>query len=577
MIRGSAIAYCLVFAQLPLVAPVASAQPVKRFTLVATPSTIEVEPGRRVGAWTYNARLPGPVIRVTEGDRLRVTFVNNTPDVSSIHWHGIQLPSGMDGVPSISRPAVEPGQEFTYDFVARPAGTHMFHSHAKFQMDRGLYGALIIDRKGGGDPYHNREYTLVLDDLLAGTPTPGRAPVYADYLINGRTSAGQVPLSVNAGDKVRLRFINASAGTNYAVAIDGHRMTVTHTDGHPVRPVVVDALPIGIGERYDVLIDARNPGVWSIAGAALRSRGATLVRAVLAYTGSTQPAPSASYVPPFLSSGRLLSYSQLASATAVSPIKTVPDRVHDLTLSGGMMNYVWTINGQAYPNAAPLAARRGDAVRMVLRNRSMHDHPMHVHGHVFRLLNTAGGNTAPPVKDTLLVPRGMMAGRIDVEMEADNPGNWAFHCHQLYHAEAGMFRLITYQYGDADGDGLGDGVDLDPLSAYPVLLSDGLAQGYRLGSTMRLDAQWKPAQAVEFFAGLEATPVGLGPLGTLWLSPFFALGRKVTDATGYARLPVSIPTASVLRGARLGFQALAAHDTLLPRARLSTLAIVTLK
>ncbi len=567
------IGTCLV----ALVAPLLPAQAPKRFRLVAAPGTISIEPGRSVGAWTYNGQLPGPTLRVTEGDRVQITFVNNTPDVSIVHWHGLQIPSGMDGVPGISRPAVEPGQEFTYDFIARPAGTHMFHSHSRFQMDRGLYGALIIDPKNGGDPRFDREYTVVLDDWLSGAPVAGRDPVYSTYLINGKTSVGQAPLRAKLGDRIRLRFINASSGTNYVVALDGHPMTVTHTDGHLVRPVTVDAIPIGIGERYDVIVNANNTGAWSIAAAGLRNRSRTLVRAILAYDGSTAPIPSPTYVPPFLSSGRLLSYSQLASASPVPPISLSPNRTHDLTLAGGMMSYVWTINAQAYPAAPPLPVQAGESVRMILRNRSMHDHPMHIHGHVFRLLNTAGGTTAPPVKDTVLVPRGMMSGAIHVETIADNPGNWAFHCHHLYHSEAGMFRLVQYVNGDADADGLADGDDLDPLSAYPVLATDALGQGYRVGTITRLDVQWRPGEVVDFFVGLESPPVHLGLLGRLELWPFVGVGRAVVDQTRYARVPLAIPNATALRGVRVAFQAVATHATLSPGARISTRGVVVVR
>jgi hypothetical protein len=207
----------------------------------------------------------------------------------------------------------------------------------------------------------------------------------------------------------------------------------------------------------------------------------------------------------------------------------------------------------------------------------MHDHPIHIHGHVFRLLNTAGGVSAPPVKDTVLVPRGMMSGQVEVEFVADNPGNWAFHCHHLYHAEAGMFRLVQYVNGDADGDDLQDATDLDPLSAYPVMMTDALGQGYGIGSTIRLEAQWKPGQSVDFFLGTEVPPIDLGPVGRVALWPFAFIGRATVDPTQAARLLLAIPNVTALRGARIGVQALAAHDRLSPGARISTLAIVTIK
>jgi len=547
-----------------------------RITLVAATGKVEIEPGKKVDAWMYDGRLPGPVIRVKEGEQLTVRFINRTPEPSTIHWHGLPVPLGMDGVPGVSRPAVEPGQEFTYTFTARPSGTYFFHSHARLQLDRGLYGVLIIEPKKGVDPHFDRDYLVVLDDCLAGPPVPGQDPRYAAYLITGKTSLGQTPLPVKKGEKVRLRFVNASAGTNYVVAVDGHPMTVTHADGRPVKPVPAEAIPIGAGERYDVIVDATNPGVWSIAAADYMQRGVTLVRAVLAYDGSTQPVPSPAYVPPSLQSGKLLTYAQLASAVPVPPIKAAPDRRHDLTL-GLMHGYVWTINGQSFPAAAPLAVRSGEAVRMSMRNMTMHEHPMHIHGHFYRLLNTAGGATAPPMKDTVLVPRGMMS-RIEVEFLADNPGNWAYHCHHLYHAESGMFRLLEYENSDADRDGLADGQDLDPLSPYPVLATNPQGQGFRTGTTMGLEAQWKGGETVLFFLGPLLEPaLGLGELGMLHLMPFVSIGAGPTQGDNMARFPVPIPSAPQLKGQRIGFQAAATHSTLSPGIRLSTRAIVTVQ
>jgi hypothetical protein len=300
------------------------------------------------------------------------------------------------------------------------------------------------------------------------------------------------------------------------------------------------------------------------------------VRAVLAYEGSTQPIPSPSHVPPQLKSGKLLTYAELASAVPVPPIKSVPDRRHDLTL-GVMHGYVWTINGQAFPAAAPLAVQAGEAVRMTMRNMTMHEHPMHIHGHFYRLLNTAGGTTAPPMKDTVLVQRGMMT-RIEVEFLADNPGNWAFHCHHIYHAESGMFRLVEYQNGDADRDGISDGGDLDPLSPYPVLATNPQGQGFRTGTTMGLEAQWKGGETVLFFLGPLLEPsIGLGDLGVLHLMPFALIGGRPTQGDNMARFTIPIPAVPQLKGQRIGFQSAATHATLAPGIRLSTRAIVTVQ
>ncbi len=544
-------------------------------TITAAPGTVQLAPGLTGSGWLYNGTLPGPVIRVTEGQVLRARFINNLPEESTIHWHGVPLPLGMDGVPGITRPAVQPGQEFTYEFVAQPAGTYFFHPHVGLQLDRGLYGVLIVDPVTPPSPPPSREYVIVLDDWLAGAPIAGQEPSYQTWLINGKTSAGQAPLQVSQGETVRLRFVNASAGTHYVVALDGHPMTVTHTDGQPVVPLAVQALPIGAGERYDVLVTADNPGTWSLAAADLTNRSVTRVRAIVNYAGSTQPVPSPAFVPPWLATGTLLSYAQLAALGPVQPISPAPSRTYPINLQGGMMNYVWTINGQAFPNVTPLQVQTGESVRLNMSNFTTHRHPMHIHGHFFRLLGTSGGTAAPVVKDTVLVPPGTMMGGgspVAVEFLADNPGNWAFHCHQLYHAEAGMMTLVQYVNGDQDQDGLANALDLDPLSAYPVLTADGLSGGFAHGTSVELALQWPAGASVWFFLGQElGTPVSWGSLGLQRLDPFVQLGSSVAGASHVASLPIPIPNDPALAGFIAPLQALATHPTLPPGLRASTL------
>jgi FtsP/CotA-like multicopper oxidase with cupredoxin domain len=545
-------------------------------TLTAAPGTVEIAPGQTVAGWFYDGRLPGPALRAKEGETVRVRLRNRLPEPTTIHWHGLPVPSGMDGVPHASRPAIQPGQEFTYTFPASPAGTYFFHPHVGLQLDRGLYGTLIVV-PAAGDPPFDREHLIVLDDWLAGPPLPGQDPVYATWLLNGRTSLGQAALDVRRGEQVRLRFVNASAATHYAVAVDGHPMTVTHADGRPVRPVVVDALSLGAGERYDVMISADRPGAWSVAAAGVAARGTTLVRGVLVYEGSPQPWPAPAYVPPALRNGSLLTYAQLASA-APSPVSPNPARVHDLALAGGMSPYVWTIGGQAFPNATPLAVQSGEIVQMDLTNRTMAWHPMHLHGHFFRLLGTAGGTTHAPLKDTVLVPAGMMAGPVRFQFLADNPGNWAFHCHMIYHGEAGMMRLLEYVNGDADRDGIPDGKDLDPLSAYPVTMSDDQGGRYAPGTRVDLLAQWRAGEVVLFhLGGIRRTALDLGLLGTLALEPAFFAGAAVAGPAHVALLSLGIPLDPALVGLRAGNQCVATHATLAPGARLSTLDVVTVR
>ena len=443
---------------------------VREHALEAAPIQFEVG-GRKVQTWGYQGSVPGPEIRLTEGDTLRVKVLNRLPVDTTIHWHGLPVPNAMDGVPHITQPPIKSGEEFTYEFVVPTAGTYVYHSHVGLQLDRGLYGPLIVEPKKEALEY-DREYVLLLDDWLdgiGGTPEdmlkvlqasgggmmgggmmggrgqggsgPSGAVDYPLYLINGRAPNEPDTLNVRRGEKARFRLINPSGETTFRFAVGGHKLAVTHSDGQPVEPVEVDAVRIGPGERYDAMVEANNPGVWQVAAAPEGKNG--LARAILRYAESIQSSPPPTNSRPKELSGRLLSYGDLRTTRQnVFPPDGLfggPDRALELTLSGGMGNYVWTIDGQAYPDADPLEVSKGEWVRVHLTNQSMMAHPMHLHGHFFQLQNNTGRG---PFKDTVLVEPHM--GEATFDFVADNPGDWFFHCHIVYHMESGMARVLSY-------------------------------------------------------------------------------------------------------------------------------------
>jgi FtsP/CotA-like multicopper oxidase with cupredoxin domain len=447
---------------------------IRAYALQAAPVDLEVG-GREVRTWAYDGGVPGPEIRVTEGDTLRVRVSNGLPAGTTIHWHGQPVVNGMDGVPGVTQPSIEPGEEFTYEFVVPASGSYIYHSHAGLQLDRGLYGPLIVEPKNETLSY-DREYTLLLDDWLdgvQGTPedamemlkagadgmegmegmpgmegmegmggmggdVPSRWPpdiVYPLYLINGRPPEAPEEFEVRRGEVVRLRLMNPSAATIFRVALAGHRMTVTHADGQPVEPVEVDAVRIGMGERYDVLVEAGSPGAWQLAAQAEGTE--KMARAVLRYEGSVSASPPpAGGMPPELK-GRLLTYGMLRAAPGAETLpEGATNRTVPLALGGDEKRYVWAINGQRFPDADKISVGKDDRVRFEYRNETMMPHPMHLHGHFFRVDNGTGEG---PIKDTVLVEP--MQG-LAVDWIADNPGEWALHCHQVYHQEAGMMRVV---------------------------------------------------------------------------------------------------------------------------------------
>jgi FtsP/CotA-like multicopper oxidase with cupredoxin domain len=348
--------------------------------------------GRRT-IWTYDGQFPGPEIRVREGDRIRVVVENELPEPTTIHWHGVPVPNAMDGVPGLTQAPIAPGSSFTYEFNAEPAGSYLYHSHQGLQIDRGLVGALVIEERSPHVGY-DRDYTLLLDDLLPGDPpepsSSPRGPMggggmmggmgggmmgalgipdYLALLVNGRPPADPPAFDVRRGERVRLRLMNPSGATTYRVAIAGHRMTVSHADGRPVAPVEVDALEIGMGERYDVIVDAQNSGAWAIVAAPLQGSPEP-ARAVLRYVDASSATPPAGQEPEGLRGGRLLTIEDLEGVEPDAPPGRV-DRDLDLLLSGGMMSSAWTIGGQVYPDADPIEIRRGERVRFRMRNMSM--------------------------------------------------------------------------------------------------------------------------------------------------------------------------------------------------------------
>jgi len=433
--------------------------PAREILLAASPVTVDVG-GRAVTTWAYNGRVPGPEIRVRQGERLRIVLRNDLPQPTTIHWHGLPVPNAQDGVPGLTQGPVAPGETFVYEFDATTPGTYFYHSHQGLQLDRGLYGPLVIE-PASPPPAEasDREHTLVLDDWLDGTPEEAYAalgasgaggmggmgrraadgPLYARYLVNGAPTGAIPPLRVARGERVRLRLVNASAATTMRVGVAGHRLTVTHSDGQPVEPVDVDTLVIGMGERYDVVLRAENHGAWPlVTGPADSSVPGAIVPVI--YEGTAPTLPPVFVWPTSLWRGRTLRYADLVPSGGAPTLAAI-DRVIPLTLGWSPFGYVWTINGQAYPDADPIALTGGERVRLQIFNATMMRHPMHLHGHFFEVVGR-GARPSGLVKDTVLVEP--MMGGVALDFTADNPGRWFFHCHHLYHMEAGMARALEY-------------------------------------------------------------------------------------------------------------------------------------
>ncbi len=501
-------------------------------------------------AWTFGGTVPGPLIRVTEGQPLRVVFTNDLTEGTTLHMHGQPLPLELDGTADFSRPEVATGQERRYEFDSLDPGTYLYHPHPAanlHQLGRGLYGVLIVDPANPAtDPPSDVDQVIVLDDWLQ--PFGGG---FNGHLINGRTSLGQQPIQVNQGERLRLRFVNAASETNYVVALDGHTMEVTHCDGHRIQPVTTSAIPIGIGERYDVIVTCNNFGMWSLAAAAIQDRTVTLARAVVSYSGATGTLPAPSYVPAALSSGPMLSYSQLASLNP-NPINTLPNFRQGVTLdaiqTGAQTAYGF--NGQVWPTILPTQVASGDDVQYDLQATSPEYVPLHLHGHSFKLLGVTSGVSHAPRKDSLLVwPAGQSNSQLSIQFRADNEGYWLLHSSDTRQWGNGMIAAIEYT-GDTDTDGISDGQDLAPRRQGPVTLVPSTGTSYSPGSVGTIRTQWQPNQSCTMLISLfERTPAAvLPPHGTLYLQALSSWAVAVGDAQGYATFPYALPNDPLLRG-----------------------------
>lgn len=420
----------------------------------------------------YNNTIPGPMIRANIGDELSISVTNNLNRATSVHWHGIALRNDMDGaVPAT--PNIETGNQFTYRFSVPHPGTYWAHPHTGLDADYGLYLPLIVDDSSEPAPY-DAEWTVVLDDWtdgvgsspsqlyaalrnsgmpahdmpgMAGMDTPGVGGVgrsdllggdagdisYPYYLINGRIPEAPSTFRAKPGQRVRLRVINAGSDTAFRIALAGHRMTVTHTDGYPVVPTDVDAVLVGMGERYDVIVTAES-GVFPLVAVAEGKNA--VARALL--TTATGTAPDPVFQPVELT--RVVGGAELFTA---APHVMLPPTKSDIalsaTLAGGMMNYDWKINGRPFSDATPLTVQQGQRVTLTISNNSMMWHPMHLHGHTFQVMKPDG--SPGPRKDTVIV---LPMKQVTVVFAADNPGIWMMHCHNTYHQEAGMMTSVGY-------------------------------------------------------------------------------------------------------------------------------------
>jgi FtsP/CotA-like multicopper oxidase with cupredoxin domain len=403
----------------------------------------------------YGGQVPGRELRLRQGDRLRVSVKNELQEETTVHWHGIRLPNAMDGVPHLTQKPIKPGETFLYDFVAPDAGTYWYHPHhnSSQQVGRGLYGPLIVEE---AEPIKvDRDITWLLGDWrlledgqisddfgnMHDSMHAGR--VGNTITINGRAPQ---PLAVRTGERVRLRLINAANARIFGLKFAGHSPKIVALDGQPVTPHEPSgSVLVGPAMRVDLIIDMVGDPSLKFAVEDTFYKG-------LEYTLTTLE-----YGP-----------NPLRQALLTTPIALPPNRIaephlraatrHEITFSGGMGGGMgmmgggmmgggmgmmggmsWAINGvsaTSHTHEPMLTFARGKTVVLNLNNDTAWWHPIHLHGHSFRVISRNGKPTAHREwQDTVLMPPRETA---EIAFVADNPGDWMFHCHVLEHQAAGM-------------------------------------------------------------------------------------------------------------------------------------------
>jgi FtsP/CotA-like multicopper oxidase with cupredoxin domain len=405
------------------------------------------------------------------GRPFHVRVENHIDEPSLVHWHGLTPPWQQDGVPGISGPPIAPGGAADYDFPLRFGGTFWTHSHQGLQEQLLMAAPLII--RDARDRPGRQEVVMTLADFsftppeqifeglkkrsgglmsMAGRPsamasTPAAAGAgaadlndvkYDAFLANYRTLADPEVIKVEPGGRVLLRIINSSSMSNYHVDLGKLKGELIAVDGLRIVPVMSGRFPIAVGQRLDVrLVLPPGPAAYPVLAVLEGERSQTGI--VLAAGGA--PITRISEAADRPSRALTLDLERRLRASEPLPPRK-PDRVYPLNLTGEMASYRWSINNVVWnPEVPPLPVASGERVELIMINRTAMPHPMHLHGHPFQVVEIDGGRFSGAVRDTVLVPP---AERVVVAFDADNPGLWAFHCHLLYHLEAGMFTTFRY-------------------------------------------------------------------------------------------------------------------------------------
>lgn len=397
----------------------------------------EVSPGKTIKAWGYNQQVPGPQLKAQKGDRVRIYVKNNLPEATTIHWHGLRIPSTMDGTEEVQRPIL-PGEEFIYEFIVPDAGTFWYHPHTNetVQMERGLYGSFVVT--DNTDPLVDVDRVMMVDDMKLNARNEFKTPAWflpqwlerhngregETLIINGKETP---EIKMAAGQTERWRFVNAASARYFRLQLGGRPFRLIGTDGGLIeRPFFATEALISPGERVDILVGPFQ-------------ESETLAIQTLPYdrgTGKSKPLDIGTISVGSRQASKTQFEDTLRSILPLISSDAIPNRSIKLFGKRNWKTGVdFTINDQMHLH--DVVVKVNDLQVWEIHNPSMLDHPFHLHGFFFQVLEVNG--VVPPFtawKDTFSVPRN---GRIKIAWLPDNrPGKWMYHCHILEHAVAGM-------------------------------------------------------------------------------------------------------------------------------------------
>jgi len=415
-----------------------SAQLPADITLRIGETTIDLGPKHAIRTLAYNGQVPGPLLRVRRGQRLVVDVINDTSSRDVIHWHGLHIPSEVDGAYDEGTPAVPPHGRQRYEFTVTPGGTRWYHSHDLPMRDltkgtySGQFGLLVVEDAADAGAY-DVEVPLLLHEWEPRFTRSGPLDVeFRVGSINGKMLGAGEPVRVRSGQRALLRIVNASATLTHRLGFAGHIFRVVALDGNPVpRPASTRVVEVAPGERVDAIVEMNNPGVWILGAAdnAQRAAGLGIIVEYADQSGEPRWSPPGPF--PW-------EYGAFASGDAARE----PDERLTLVFKARDDGHHWMINGQAWPKIDPIVVRAGRRYRWTLDNQSANDHPIHLHRHTFEVVRVADKPMSGLMKDVVVVPAWK---QVEIDVVADQPGLSLFHCHQQFHMDMGFMTLLKYQ------------------------------------------------------------------------------------------------------------------------------------